>query len=51
MPDDYQRVDARPDAFGAAIGQGLGALSAGTEKATQFYGQVAADDGTNSLCD
>ena len=49
MPDDHQRIDARPDQFGAAIGQGLDKLSAGAARASQFYGQVAADDGTNTF--
>jgi hypothetical protein len=50
-PDDLQKIDARPEMFGGAIAQGMKEAGQGAVKAGQFYGQVAADDGTNQLSD
>lgn len=50
-PDDYQRIQTNPNQFGASIGAGLEKLSAGGFDALHFYGQVAADSGTNDLQD
>lgn len=47
-PNDYQHVEASPDAFGASAAQGVQAVGAGILDATKFYGQVAADNGTNN---
>lgn len=41
-------VRATPEDFGAGIGSGLQKLGQGLDKATDFYGQVAADDATNN---
>ncbi len=47
-PDDLERLDVRPDQFGAAIGQGLQQLGQGVEQDEKFHGQVAASDATNA---
>jgi hypothetical protein len=47
-PDDLQREQASPAAFGGGIAQGLEKVGAGALDAAKFYGQVAADDGTNN---
>lgn len=47
-PSDYQRIDATPSSFGSAGAEGAEALGAGLMKASDFYGQVAADSGTNN---
>ena len=47
-PDDYSRLDVRPDQFGAGIGQGLQQLGQGIEQDEKFHGQVAASDATNA---
>jgi len=47
-PNDYQRVDATPASFGGQAAEGLGDLGQGVMKASEFYGQVAADNGTNN---
>lgn len=51
IPDDYQTEHATPDAFGAAIGQGL--EKAGNEAASTagFYGKVSADYAYNNVAD
>lgn len=48
-PNDYQRIEASPNSFGAQVGQGLEALSAGALDASKFYGEVAADEGFNNV--
>lgn len=50
-PDDFQRIDASPDAFGAAIGRGLQQFGAGVEQAQKFQGQVRGDDAYNTYAD
>lgn len=45
---DGTRVQATAEDFGSGIGTGLQQLGAGAEKATDYYGQVAADDATNN---
>lgn len=47
-PNDYQHIEASPAAFGAAVGQGEQAVGQGAMDAAKFYGQVAADNGTNN---
>jgi hypothetical protein len=46
-PDDYQHIDARPEMFGALIGQGMQSLGAGASQAGEFFGQVQTDDALN----
>lgn len=48
-PDDYQHIQANPDAFGAGIAQAAGNAAQGALDIQKFYGQVAADDATNKL--
>lgn len=43
----YQNIQANPQAFGAAVGEGLQTLGQGALAAGKFYGEVAADDATN----
>lgn len=50
-PDDYQRVEASPAAFGAGLAQGESAAGQGAFKLADFYGQVAADSATNNFLD
>jgi len=57
-PDDYQRVQANPSAFGGQIAQGMQALGAGAAKASDnffdinaLYQQAAKDDQINSAYD
>jgi hypothetical protein len=50
-PDDFQHVQATPEAFGGAIAHGLQEAGQGAVKSSQFYGQVASDDATNQLFD
>ncbi len=50
-PDDYQRIDATPASFGGLIAKGLNEAGQGAVKAGQFFGQVAADNGTNDFQD
>lgn len=47
-PNDYEHEQASPAAFGAPIAQGAEALGQGIDTAEHFYGQVAADNGTNN---
>ena len=47
-PDDYQKVQATPGAFGAAIAKGGAELGQGAEKAGQFWGQIQTDDASNN---
>src|ERR1700752_1353796 len=47
-PDDQQHIEASPAAFGAGLEQGGQAAAAGLSTAARFYGQVAADNGTNN---
>jgi hypothetical protein len=47
-PDDYQHIQASPEAFGAGIATGLETVGQGLGQVSKFYGQVAADDATNS---
>jgi Transglycosylase SLT domain len=51
LPDDYAHVQATPEAFGGAIAHGMQEAGQGAVKASQFYGQVAADEATNQLFD
>lgn len=48
-PDDYQRLQASPASFGSQLGEGLADVGQGAIKASEFYGQVAADNGYNNL--
>lgn len=48
-PDDYQRVQASPTSFGAPLAEGAEAVGQGALKASDFYGQVAADNSTNNF--
>lgn len=48
-PEDYQREQATPESFGAQIGEGAEAAGQGVIKASDFYGQVAADNGVNNF--
>lgn len=50
-PDDYQHIQASPNAFGAALAQGAEKFGAGLLQANDFYNQSAADQGTNNLVD
>lgn len=50
-PDDYQRVEASPNAFGAQLGQATEHLGAGIDQSVHFYDQVAADNSTNNFLD
>lgn len=50
-PDDYQHIQASPDAFGAQIEQGAQKIAQGEFDVQKFYGQVAADNGTNNTLD
>lgn len=45
--DDYQHIQASPDAFGAQLGQGVEALGQGVNKAADFFGTIQTDDATN----
>lgn len=47
-PDDLQHISASPNAFGAAVGQGVEALGQGALDASKFYDRVSADDATNN---
>lgn len=47
-PDDYQHIQASPDAFGAPVAEGAQALGQGVNQAREFYGKVAADNATNN---
>lgn len=54
VPDNYQHVQAGPEAFGAGIGQGLGQIGTAVGKAEQsgleimdFYDHVASDQAKN----
>jgi len=49
--DDYQHIDATPASFGGLIAKGLNEAGQGAVKAGQFFGQVAADNGTNDFQD
>lgn len=53
-PDDYQRIDAKPEQFGAAIGKGLQQAGQGVANAgenvfdiSKFQGKVNTDDQGN----
>jgi len=50
-PDDYLRVQSSPDMFGGLLARGLEQAGAGASKASQFFGQVAADDASNNFQD
>ena len=47
-PDDFAHIDAKPEQFGALIGQGVEKAGAGAVQASNFYGQIAADDVMNN---
>jgi hypothetical protein len=47
LPDNYQHVNATPEAFGGAIASGMRELGQGAVQASQFYGEVTADDAMN----
>lgn len=51
VPDDYQHIQANPDQFGGLIARGEQEFGAGATKASQFFGEVAANDGYNQLQD
>ena len=53
-PDDYQRINAKPEQFGGLVAQGLEKAGQGIQKAgenifdiAQFQGKVNADDQVN----
>lgn len=48
-PDDYQRVNASPDAFGAALARGGEEAGAGLLKLSDFYGATAASQATTNF--
>jgi hypothetical protein len=48
VPDDYQHIDARPEAFGAGLAEGAQAMGQGLIDTSKFYGRVAADNATNN---
>ena len=50
-PDDYERVQSSPEMFGDLVSRGLQQAGAGALKASQFFGQVAADDASNQFQD
>jgi hypothetical protein len=57
-PNDYIKVNATPESFGAAIGRGLEKAGSGLEATSQnlfklndFYDKVAVDDQINKLID
>lgn len=50
-PDVTQRIPVTADAFGSTVGKGLEELGAGATKASEFFGQVAADDAFNTFQD
>jgi hypothetical protein len=47
VPDDYQRIQTRPDEFGMALNRGAEQLSQGAVSAAKVFGQIAADDAAN----
>lgn len=47
VPNDYQHINATPDAFGASIGQGLQHFGAGIEKQADFYNKAVVDSTYN----
>jgi hypothetical protein len=47
--NDYERIEANPNEFGAPIAQGAEKLGQGLLQASQFYGKVAADNATNNF--
>jgi hypothetical protein len=51
LPHDFERVNATGDAFGAAVARGTHEAGEGAVKASEFYGQVVADDAANTLFD
>src|ERR1017187_2573074 len=51
VPEDYQRIQANPDQFGGLIARGEQELGAGATKASNFFGQVAADNASNNYQD
>lgn len=48
-PEDFQHIQASPDAFGAGLARGGEALGQGISQAAKFYGTVAADNATNNF--
>lgn len=58
VPDNYQHIQADPEAFGGGVAQGLQKLGAGITQAANtgfdtlhFYNQVAADQASNEYND
>lgn len=47
-PDDYGHEQASPASFGAPLAQGAEAAGQGALDLSKFYGQVAADNGSNN---
>src|SRR4051812_15224691 len=47
-PDDNQRIEASPAAFGATIAQGAEKFGAGAIDLTKFWGKVQAQDASNN---
>lgn len=47
-PQDSQHIEANPSAFGAAIAQGVEKFGQGAQTAGKFFGQVAADNASNT---
>lgn len=47
MPDNYERIQASPDAFGANFGHALEQTGNQLSQSAQFFGQVQADDANN----
>src|SRR5580698_9595820 len=43
VPNDYQNINANPEAFGAGIARGAENLGAGAVKAADFYKQAVND--------
>lgn len=48
-PDDYEHINASPDAFGASIGKGLEQLGAGAKTAVDYYTHATVDDASNQF--
>jgi hypothetical protein len=51
VPEDYQRINPTPAAFGAAIGQGLERAGAGATSAAKTYEEVSAQQLANQFED
>lgn len=47
-PDDFQHIEANPNAFGAEEGQAIQRFGQAALQTAHFYGQVAADNASNN---